>query len=141
MALIELDREKHLLGMDEMDGTHIDFIEQVNALASMSGEEQQVNFSKLLQHTIRHFEREDELMQACGFPQIAEHQQEHRKVLAEMQRYDTQLSQGKSSFARAYVRERLPGWFELHLATMDSALVWHLKQSEVNAQQGVQHAI
>lgn len=139
--LIKFNDEKHRLGFDEMDATHIDFIKQVNAMASMSGEELHACFSNLLQHTVRHFEREDELMVACGFPQIAEHQQEHRKVLSEMLRFAGQLNQGKSSFARAYVRERLPEWFELHLATMDSALAWHLKQSEENAQQGVRHAI
>ena len=125
--LIAYDTEKHMLGMDEMDGTHIDFIKQVNALAGMGGDELHASFVNLLQHTIRHFEREDELMQACAFPQISEHQHEHRKVLSEMHRFEAQLKLGKSIFARAYIRERLPEWFNLHLATMDSALVWHLQ--------------
>ncbi len=141
MPLIVYDTEKHLLDMGEMDATHIDFIKQVNALESMTGEELQAGFHNLLNHTVRHFTREDELMIECGFPQIAEHQAEHRKVLAEMQRYESQLAEGKSSFARVYVRERLPQWFELHLATMDSALVWHLKQYEESTRQGAAHAI
>ena len=131
MALIDFDSDKHHLGMDEMDGTHIDFIKQVNALDSMRGEELQANFNNLLQHTLRHFEREDERMEACAFPQINEHREEHRKVLAEMSRFAGKMDRGESShahaFVRAYVRERLPEWFNLHLATMDSALVWHLQ--------------
>jgi len=132
MALIDFDSEKHRLGMDEMDGTHLDFIKQVNALDHMSGEELQAGFINLLQHTVRHFERVDELMQSCDFPQIVEHQQEHRKVLSEMTRFAAQVKAGKTIFARAYIRERLPDWFSLHLATMDSALAWHLQNSRRN---------
>jgi len=137
MALIDFDSDKHQLGMAEMDGTHIDFIKQVNALDSMRGEELEAGFNNLLQHTLRHFEREDELMEQCAFPQINEHREEHRKVLAEMSRFAGKMNRGKSShahlFARAYVRERLPEWFNLHLATMDSALVWHLQNHAINS--------
>jgi len=128
MPLILFNQEQHLLGMSEMDNTHLDFIQQVNALENKKGDALCQCFAELLQHTIDHFEREDQLMQACSFPQIAEHREEHRKVLAEMQRFCGQLKQGKSMFARAFIRERLPGWFDLHLSTMDSALVWHLEQ-------------
>jgi len=143
MALIDFDNEKHRLGMDEMDATHIDFIKQVNALDGMRGEELEAGFSNLLQHTVRHFEREDELMEQCAFPQINEHRQEHRKVVAEMSRFAGKMRRGDSphahahSFIRAYIRERLPEWFNLHLATMDSALAWHLNQHT----QGETHVI
>ncbi|OIO67455.1 MAG: hypothetical protein AUJ56_10030 [Zetaproteobacteria bacterium CG1_02_49_23] len=113
--------------MKEMDTIHVDFIKQINALELMYGEELQAGFSNLLQHSIRHFEREDELMQAYAFPQIVEHREQHRKVLAEMTRFAAQLKEGKSIFARAYIRQRLPEWFNLHLTTMDSALAWYLK--------------
>lgn len=133
MPLILLDEEQHLLGMTEMDLTHLDFIEQVNALEKMKGSELCQSFSELLQHTIDHFQREDALMEDCRFPQIAEHRVEHRKVVAEMERFSDQLRQGKSMFARAYIRERLPDWFNLHLKTMDSALVWHLEQTNAKS--------
>jgi len=132
VPLIDFNSDKHHLDIAGMDATHIDFIKQVNALDGMSGEELRANFNNLLHHTVLHFEREDALMQQCSFPQTAEHQQEHRKLLSEMSRFAAQLDQGKSSLARAYIRQRLPEWFDLHLATMDSALAWHLKQSETS---------
>lgn len=147
VPLIDLNDEKLMLGISEMDATHIDFIKQVNALESMRGEELQAGFINLLNHTVRHFEREDEMMRECDFAQIAEHQAEHRKLLTEMTRFASQLKQGKSHFARAYIRERLPEWFRLHLATMDSALAWQLEQVTGSTLEtpgettGVQHAI
>jgi len=130
MPLILFDEEIHLLGMQEMDATHLDFVQQLNALENMPTTELAIHFSALLAHTIAHFDREDALMLACQFPHISEHRAEHRKVLAEMQRFAGQLEQGKTVFARSYIRERLPDWFRLHLASMDSALVWHLKTGE-----------
>jgi len=32
---------------------------------------------------------------------------------------------------RAYVTQQLPGWFDLHAVTMDSALAAHLKSMKV----------
>lgn len=49
------------------------------------------------------------------------------------QRFADQLKQGKSMFARAYISERLPDWFDLHLKSMDSALVWHLEQTNAKS--------
>ena len=67
-------------------------------------------------------------MQQSGFPATAEHKGEHHRVLGELSQFTRQLEKGRSMMARAYVKERLPGWFTLHITTMDSALAAHLKR-------------
>jgi len=43
----------------------------------------------------------------------------------------TRVDKGMITFGRSFVRDRLPQWFGLHVTTMDSALVAHIKiQSE-----------
>ncbi|MDD2761778.1 MAG: hemerythrin, partial [Methylomonas sp.] len=52
---------------------------------------------------------------------------EHQRVLGEFKQFKTRIDKGLIAFGRSFVRERLPQWFLLHVATMDSALSAHLK--------------
>ena len=44
--------------------------------------------------------------------------------------FRSRVKAGKTSMARAYVREQLPGWFKTHLITMYSALAAHLAKQD-----------
>lgn len=116
----------YLLGNSEMDGTHQEFIVLVNQLVGAKHLEFINTFQKLVDHTKVHFEREKELMDTSQFPATAEHNAEHQQILGELERFNTKVKKGQFTFARAYVKEKLPDWFRLHLSMMDSALVAHL---------------
>jgi hemerythrin len=79
-------------------------------------------FPELIEHTREHFSAEDRLMVQCRFPALAEHRGEHARVLGELGRFAEQVQVGRTRMARAYIVEQLPRWFDLHAATMDSAL-------------------
>lgn len=125
--LIDPQLPEYQLGYAAMDDTHIEFIDLVNRLGSSEKADFPALFKQLLAHTEAHFEAENELMQDSGFPAIREHQSEHLRVLGEMHRFVKQVDKGSTAMSRAYVRERLPDWFDLHAKTMDSALAAHLK--------------
>lgn len=126
-ALINPDDSKYHLGHDQMDKTHLEFIALVNLLHQADKAEFIQLFQKLIEHTEAHFNAEKELMEDSAFPAIREHNDEHARVIGEMYRFGRMLEKGSTQMARAYVRERLPDWFNLHAATMDSALAAHLK--------------
>ena len=127
-ALIEWDPQAFGLGIPGMDETHAQFVELVNRLDAAPNSEFAALFTCLLEHTRSHFEEEEARMLQCSFPAIAEHRNEHRRVLGELAQIRKQVDRGLVSFGRMYVREGLPGWFRLHAATMDSALAAHWKQ-------------
>lgn len=127
--LIEGFAANYLLGVAAMDTTHREFVDQVNQLESASGETFIEGFSALVAHTKVHFDYEQALMQESAFPAFDEHTGEHRRILGEMERFGRQVARGRVQMARAYVRETLPSWFQLHAVTMDSALAAHLKNS------------
>lgn len=83
-------------------------------------------FEELYAHTQKHFEREKQLMQQSAFPAETEHNGEHQRVLGEFKQFKTRVDKGLITFGRAFVTERLPSWFQLHVSTMDSALAAHL---------------
>ena len=129
MSLITFT-EEHRVGIDEMDTTHEEFIELVNRLAETDDRRVFAElFQELLTHTEQHFAREEELMETCGFPAIAEHKGEHARVLAQMRRFNDKAQGGIPEFATSFIKEAVPSWFMLHARTMDSALAHHLKST------------
>ncbi len=123
------DDTRHPLGMDEMDATHREFIEQVAALIAAGNAEFPALFQALVNHTATHFKAEGVLMRASKYRGLPEHEGEHHRVLGELQQLNRSLKRGHLPLVRAYVKEGLPEWFDTHLAMMDSALVVHIKKS------------
>lgn len=78
---------------------------------------------RLQVHTEYHFAQEESLMQERGYPGLAEHRHEHRMLLAELHGMASALARGRHRLVRAWLSERLPEWFRLHVANLDGALV------------------
>ena len=126
--LINLNEQRYVLGVDSMDRTHSEFICIVNQLACCTDKADFMElFLQLHKHTEEHFSAELELMKETGFPAINEHNDAHLRLLGEMYRFGLKVSLGNKKLGQAYIIEQLPGWFELHAATMDSALAAHIK--------------
>ena len=125
MALIEKNT-LHIVGYDLIDRDHDEFIALINLLDSASNADFPALFQQLHEHTEQHFDRENQLMMQFAYPGAIEHKGEHQRVLGEFRQFKTRVNKGMITFGRAFVRERLPQWFGLHVTTMDSALVAHL---------------
>ncbi|THF64677.1 hemerythrin [Pseudothauera nasutitermitis] len=126
--MITFQEDRHTLGVAEMDDTHREFVALAAALATADNEHFPALYAELFEHTRAHFAAEDARMRATRFPAIGEHTNEHQRVLGELMAFNRSVQAGRLQLARAYVCESLPGWFDLHLSTMDSALAAHLKR-------------
>ncbi len=115
-------------GNQSMDDAHMEFAELLNQMETANNTSFPALFDLLLKHVEAHFENENALMQASGFPASSEHQAEHRRVIGELKQFKKRVDKGLLSFAKAYIKEKLPDWFRLHLGTMDAALAAHLKR-------------
>jgi hemerythrin len=125
--LIDPTNPRYHLGIPSMDATHQEFIALVNQSQHADKAQFMRLYAQLFEHTRDHFSAEERLMETTGFPATVEHKQEHLRVLGELNRFGAMVERGSISMARAYVRDHLPGWFELHAITMDSALAAHLR--------------
>ena len=126
MAIIEWRDDRFLLGVAEMDATHIEFVDQVNRLSLATNDEFAHLYGALIVHMREHFEYEDRIMVETGFPAINEHRDEHLRVLGELALFNKRVRSGMVAFGRNYIRGRMAEWFILHSATMDSALAAHI---------------
>lgn len=120
--------QDHLL-LDEpgMDHMHREFVELHAKLLQASGAAFAEGFKELLAHSRKHFNSEEILMDATGFSATAEHKADHQRVLGEMDRFAQRIAKGSTAMAKAWLKEQLPDWFEVHVRNMDSALAAHLK--------------
>lgn len=117
------------VGYPPIDQDHGEFIRLLEKLAVADNADFPALFQALHQHTEQHFEREHQLMQQWAFPAEGEHHGEHQRVLGEFKQFKTRVDKGLIVFGRAFVAERLPAWFGLHVSTMDSALAAHLNHA------------
>lgn len=118
----------YALGVAEMDATHEEFARLANEVAQAGDADFPHLFAILVDHTQRHFDNESQLMRACAFPAIAEHEGEHRRVLGDLAQMRRLIEEGKPRLARLYVCQGVPDWFRNHIATMDAALAISLKR-------------
>lgn len=107
-----------------LDETHRQLAEYADHLKHVDDQEFPARFLLLLGQVEVHFAEEEELMHYCGFRHAAEHKEEHQQLLQELR----QLIQRRLPFARAYISERLPERFNLHITRMDSLLASALNQ-------------
>lgn len=120
-------QETYLLGNSEIDEMHREFVTLLDKLNQASGEEFVSLFHSLKAHTQKHFDHELSLMQQSHFTSTAEHNDDHQRILGEINQMEKRLRPATLPLVKAWASERLPQWFELHITTMDSALAAHLK--------------
>ncbi len=119
-------QQKYLMNNESMDQTHKEFIELVEQLNSAKGEAFIALFHSLKAHTKAHFDMEQQWMEGSKFTSIAEHKDDHQRILGELNQMEKRLRPATLPLVKAWASERLPQWFDLHVATMDSALAAHL---------------
>jgi len=78
-------KEFYSVGSRALDGQHRQILGIINDLytASQSGTEREEIkglLDRLVQYTVDHFQREEELMKECGYPELAQHKNMHQRV-------------------------------------------------------------
>jgi hemerythrin len=105
------------LGVDAIDAAHRHLLEQMNGLLTGSDSDVAQGMEALVTAMERDFREEEEMMEQIVYPGIRPHMEQHARVLAALHR----IAPGDVAAARAAL-VLLPQWFEVHLATLDTAL-------------------
>jgi len=124
-AALPVERPR-ALNTHRLEATHLALAEAIERLIKADNRAFPARFQVLLTLLKLHIAEEGGLMRASRYPGIAEHEAEHHRVVGELVQLNLSLKRGRIALARAYVKEGLAPWFDLHLSTMDSALEAHL---------------
>jgi hemerythrin-like metal-binding protein len=117
-----------LMESSGVDATHQTLAELIEGLIEADTNRFPARFQALLALMRLHVAEEGGLMRTSRYPGITEHEGEHHRVLGELVQLNLSLKRGRIALVRAYVKEGLAPWFDLHRATMDAALSAHLER-------------
>jgi len=96
-------------GISAIDEDHQELILLVNQVINFSGsvKEREQLVDTLIDHTRRHFRREEAIMEAVGYPDLIDHAQGHREISAKI----TQLTERWRRNNDAEILSELQGYF------------------------------
>jgi len=117
-----------LLGDETIDRDHRGVLEGIQAVIDSDNVALPTVLRTLLVHTEQHFDRENELMAKYRYRGLRDHKAEHALLLREFYRCVERVDGGFLSFGRTFVVERLVPWFEVHVPSMDCALMLHVQK-------------
>ncbi len=118
--------------LDFMNNTHFEELEMVEKIGegintlmlNNTQIDRQDSLNEMLntwlEHTIEHFEHENELMKKTGFPAYPIHKKEHEIALDRMKKViNTWAKDQDISLIHDYIFSFWPTWFIQHVNTMD----------------------
>jgi hemerythrin len=114
-------RPEFELGFTEMDETHHEFVECVQALMACDDERLPVALARFEDHARRHFDEENRWMAQTDYPSSGCHVDEHAAVLKSVAEVRSVVGEGRFAVARALAAE-LARWFPGHAQIMDQGL-------------------
>ena len=135
MALITWTDELNL-GISKIDDQHRQLVDIINEFgeASQKGKGSRVMnkiLNELVGYTQEHFADEERLLADSGFPQLAQHQAQHRQLLQKIERFQYDFNQGGKRIT-AKVEEFLQYWLTSHILGDDKVYAAYVKNQKVN---------
>jgi len=120
-------RDEFLVGHGEMDSTHREFVDCVDALLCAPDGQQGTALDAFADHVKRHFNEEDSAMRDSNYGSAGCHTDEHAAVLKSLEEVRCALAQGRHDVVRDFALA-LADWFPRHAEVMDLGLARWLNQ-------------
>lgn len=109
------------LGLPAVDAAHRDLLDELASLAAMTDAEFPASYARFVAQVEKDFREEEDLMEASNFSGLPSHREQHARVLGGLHHVARQVMAGDLTPGREVVA-LMPGWFLLHIETMDSAM-------------------
>lgn len=82
--------------------------------------------SKLIDYTRFHFSEEEGMMERAGFPQLAEHREQHRALIQKTEEMLNALENGEAGIGAEKLCQFIKEWIEQHVLTVDRSYMSYL---------------
>ena len=109
------------LGMPAVDASHRELLDELASLEQAPDAEFGASYTRFVASVERDFREEEDLMEQMAFSGLANHREQHARMLGGLHHVANQVMAGDISAGREVVA-LMPGWFMLHIETMDGAL-------------------
>lgn len=115
------------LDYEPMDAMHREFVGLLARVQTATDAALPDTWSAVVEHTTKHFGREDDWMRKTRFSSAANHTLQHRVVLNLLREGLVMARAGQSAAVREMACE-LAAWFAKHTQSLDAALALHMKR-------------
>jgi len=128
--------EELMTGIEHIDSAHFSIVKQVNTvLETLKNTEAKTVINQsihyLENHLIEHFQDEEELQIASGYPDYKDHHKAHEQLVEEMsvlfEEYD---SYANLSTTKKMIIKLISEVLFNHIQTMDKSLADHIRKSQ-----------
>ena len=124
-------------GIEEVDAQHAVLIEIYNELDAAfqkgkANRQMSEILARLFQYTKEHFAAEERLLVETGYPDLAQHQFEHERLVEKLRGFVLRYRRGGQRIS-AEVVEFVRNWVVSHIKGADMAYVAHVKNHRVGA--------
>ena len=109
------------VGMPAVDACHRELLDQIAAIEDVPDRGFTDSFVRFVASVEHDFREEEELMERISFSGLLNHREQHARMLGGLHHVARQVMAGDISAGREVV-SLLPGWFMLHIETLDVAL-------------------
>jgi hemerythrin len=109
------------LGHSDMDAAHQRLLEELEALVTIADHDFSPAFERFIDHVEADFREEEAMMESIDYSALPTHREQHARLLGYLRQTAARVTAGDIAAGRE-VATLMPGWFELHIETMDGAL-------------------
>ncbi len=115
------------VGVEALDSDHRVLIDLIARVASAGEADDDARvvlaevLAELVAYTIYHFDREEHVMAACGYPDLAAHREEHHALTREVEDLQSRFNERERGLGVAELLRFLTGWLNHHILLQDKA--------------------
>lgn len=119
-------KKEYSVYVEAIDDQHKQLVEILNELIDgmMNGKTKDILepiLNKLIEYTVQHFKDEEEYFDKIDYPQKDEHIEEHRKLIADVEKFKDEYTAGKIGITIELMRY-LKEWLINHISGTDKEL-------------------
>jgi hemerythrin len=115
------------VGVEALDRDHRVLVDLIRRIAVAREEDGDVRpliaevLAELVAYTVYHFNREEHVMAACGYPELEAHREEHNALTREVEDMQRRFGEADPDLGRNELLTFLTGWLNHHIMLQDKA--------------------
>jgi hemerythrin len=115
------------VGVAALDRDHQVLVGLIRRIADAREEDGDVGpllaevLAELVAYTMYHFDREEHVMAACGYPELGAHREEHDVLTREVEDLRRRFTEGDPNLGHDEMLVFLTGWLNHHILLQDKA--------------------
>jgi hemerythrin-like metal-binding protein len=116
-----------VLSIDEQHRALLDIINRLHGVMSRGGAADELKgvLGELVAYTLYHFSHEEQMMDRCGYPGLAEHKRIHSALLGQVEAFQKELVGGRATVS-LQLMTFLKDWLSKHILETDMRYRSHM---------------